>query len=286
MLGANQNILSAYKEALNFAKQHYENFPVVSWLIPKGLRKHIAIIYWFARIADDYADEGIFSDEERLEKLNLFEASLTELLKGNINSHFEAALYNTITERNLSAQLFYDLLSAFKQDALKKRYKNFSEVLEYCSKSANPIGRLILELFNVRNDEAFFYSDKICTALQLTNFLQDLKVDFRKGRIYLSEDEMKLFSVSEEDFDSSKINPNLSALLEHNVNRTQEMFNEGKKLLNYLHGKLKLEIRWTILGGEEILNKIRRSDFNVLNKPPRLTKKDFGVLFIKSFLSN
>lgn len=275
-------ILYGYKKALNIANQHYENFPVVSWLIPKGLREHIAIIYWFARTADDYADEGNLSLEQRLEKLNIFENSLKKLLNGKFDSPFEAALYNTITERNLTHQLFRDLLSAFKQDVVKKRYQNFNEVLDYCRRSANPIGRLILELFNIRNDMAFYYSDKICTALQLTNFYQDLRVDYERGRIYLSEDEMTQFNVAERDFNFSVCSSNLAALLEHNVNRTQDMFNDGKKLLTYLSGRLKLEIRCTIFGGEAILNKIRKSNYKVLSEPPRLTKKDFGVLFMKS----
>ena len=159
-------------------------FPVVSILVPKNLRKHVAIIYWFARTADDFADEGNMSEDERIEKLNDFENSLNDLLNGKFKSPFEQALHQTIKQKNLTPQLFFDLLKAFKQDVVKKRYNDFDEVLDYCNCSANPIGRLILELFDIRNEEAFNYSDKICTALQLTNFYQDIEIDYEKGRIY------------------------------------------------------------------------------------------------------
>ena len=208
MKNSNQEITFAYKSALDFAKKHYENFPVGSLLIPKDLRKHVAIIYWFARTADDYADEGNMSEDERIEKLNDFENSLNDLLNGKFKSPFEQALHQTIKQKNLTPQLFYDLLKAFKQDVVKKRYNNFDEVLEYCRYSANPVGRLILELFGIRSGEALKYSDKICTALQLTNFYQDIEIDYQKGRIYFPENEMKQFDVTENMFAKKEINVN------------------------------------------------------------------------------
>jgi squalene synthase HpnC len=197
MKNNNQDITFAYKSALEFAKKHYENFPVVSILVPKNLKKHIAIIYWFARTADDFADEGNMSEDERIEKLNDFENSFNDLLNGKFKSPFEQVLHQTIKQKNLTPQLFFDLLKAFKQDVVKKRYNDFAELLYYCKHSANPIGRLILELFDIRNKEAFDYSDKICTALQLTNFYQDIEIDYEKGRIYFAQDEMKQFEVTE-----------------------------------------------------------------------------------------
>ncbi|MFO7445083.1 MAG: squalene synthase HpnC [Ignavibacteriaceae bacterium] len=280
---SNNNIEPAYQSALNFVKNHYENFPVVSFLIPKDLRKHIAIIYWFARTADDFADEGSFTEEERINKLNFFEDRLTELVNGNAENDFELALSETIKQRNLNTDLFYDLLTAFKQDVVKNRYDNFDEILNYCKHSANPVGRLILELFNIRNEEAARYSDKICTALQLTNFYQDTVIDFNKGRIYYPLNEMEKFSVYQKTFELKENNSNLRLLVKLNVDRAAAMFEEGKNLLKYLDGRLKLEIKWTIYGGEEILAKIRRNDYNVF-KRPELTKLDFPVLLIKSFL--
>ena len=140
---------SAYNNALAFAKSHYENFPVVSFLIRKDLRKHVAIIYWFARTADDFADEGNLTEEERLKKLSDFEIEFDNLSRGNFNSEFENALYLTITEKSLNPLNFKNLLSAFKQDVTKKRYNDYTELLDYCSRSANPVGRLILELHDI-----------------------------------------------------------------------------------------------------------------------------------------
>ena len=284
MKDKDSQISTTYNSALDFARKHYENFPVVSLLIPKELRKHIAIIYLFARTADDIADEGNLSENERLQQLNDFENSLHNLLIGNFKSHFEEALHHTIIQKNLTPQMFYDLLKAFKQDVTKKRYENYDELLFYCKHSANPIGRLILELINIRSEEAFNFSDKICTALQLTNFYQDIEIDYQKGRIYFPENEMKLFEVTENIFAMKENNVNLKKLLKHNVERTQKIFDEGKNLLKFLNGRLKFEIKWTILGGETILQKIRNNDYKIFNARPKLTKRDFGALFIKSFL--
>lgn len=280
-----QEIPHAYKSAITFAKAHYENFPVISVLLPKDLRKHVAIIYWFARTADDFADEGNLDAEQRLAQLNEFEKSFSETLNGKFKSSFDEALYDTIKRKNLTPQLFYDLLTAFKLDVTKKRYESFDEVLNYCKHSANPVGRLILELFNVRVDEAFYFSDKICTALQLTNFYQDIEIDYEKGRIYFSQAEMQRFEVSENIFAKKENNANLKQLLKYNIDRAQSMFDEGKNLYEFISGRLKLEIKWTILGGELILQKIRQNDYNIFNKRPKLTNIDFGILFIKSLFS-
>jgi squalene synthase HpnC len=277
------DIESAYSEALKFAKDHYENFPVVSFLIPKNLRKHVAIIYWFARTADDLADEGLDSPVVRLKKLDAFENTLTELLNGNFSNPLELALYNTIETKNLLPDHFYNLLNAFKQDVTKKRFMDFTELLEYCKNSANPVGRLILELNNIRNNEAFTYSDKICTSLQLTNFWQDAAIDYEKGRIYFPMDEMKKFGVVENMFELKENNLNLKELLKHNIEKTRKFFDEGKKLLDFLNGRLRFEIKWTILGGEEILRKIELKDYNILQDRPVLSKKDFLLLLLKSF---
>ena len=277
--------MDIYKSVIAFAKTHYENFPVVSFFIPKKLQKHVAVIYWFARTADDYADEGELSSEERLKKLNDLEEELKSALNGNPNNEFIAALTKTIKDKNLTPQLFYDLLKAFKQDVVKKRYKDFNEVLEYCKNSANPVGRLILELFDIRNKEASLYSDKICTALQLTNFYQDTIIDYKKGRIYFPEEEMQKFSVSQKSFELKENNSNLKSLVKFNVERTRVLFEEGKNLLNYLQGRLKFEIKWTILGGEAILERIRSQDYNILNSRPKLSKADFIWLFFKAIFS-
>lgn len=287
MLNSNTNtdIKAGYNEAYNLAKMHYENFPVVSFLLPKKIRKDVAIVYWFARTADDFADEGNFEDSDRITKLNAFEDSLKNLLNNEPGNNFEAALKNTIISKNLSHDNFFNLLKAFKQDVIKNRYKNYNEVLDYCSCSANPIGRILLELTGVKQERAFYLSDKICTALQLTNFIQDTEIDFGKGRIYYPQDEMEKFGVSEKMFEMSENNLNLKMLIEFSVGRIQSLFNEGKDLIEFLSGRFKYEIRWTIKGGEEILNKIRGADFDVFTRRPALTGSDRIKILFKSFFS-
>ncbi len=275
----------AYNAAIEFAKQHYENFPVVSFLIKKKLRKDVAIIYWFARTADDFADEGNLTSEYRLELLDNFRNRLSGLISGNFENDFEEALYLTINNHNLDPDLFFDLLSAFRQDVIKTEYDDFDELLDYCRRSANPVGRLILQLYDIREDDVYELSDKICTALQLTNFWQDIETDFNKGRIYLPQNELKQFNVNRNIFEISENSLNFKSLLEHQVHRTRSFFNEGRSLLNHLSGRLKYEIRWTVLGGEEILNKIVMNDFSIFGNRPKLNKKDFLKLLIKSTLN-
>ena len=285
MLNSDRNIFAidkAYQSALELAQAHYENFPVVSFLIPKRQRKHIAIIYWFARTADDIADEGIMAEDERIKKLDVLKKRVEDISEGNYKNEFDAALGETIKKNNLSPKNLTDLLSAFKQDVTKKKYQNFEEVLSYCKYSANPVGRLILELNDVRDDEANKYSDKICTALQLTNFVQDIEIDYRKGRIYFPINEMEKFGVSENVFRLKENNVNLKKLLKFNVVRIEEMFVEGRKLIPFLKGRIRFEIAWTILGGEKILDKVKKSNYNIFNNRPILSKLDFLNLLCRS----
>lgn len=271
-----------YSKARELTEFHYENFPVASFLIPKHLRDDVAIIYWFARTADNIADEEVMTDQKRIELLNEFETSLLKIKDGRYECDFFEALATTINRRNLSLELFSDLLSSFRQDVTKKRYNNFNEVLDYCSRSANPIGRLILQLFGIKDEEAFYYSDKICTALQLTNFYQDTNGDYKIGRIYFPLDELVKYEIPENQFENSKINDNFRSLVRYNVERTGVLFEEGKLLYRFLNGRLKLEIKWTVAGGEKILEKIRDNNYDVLNFRPVLTKKDFLMIFIRS----
>jgi squalene synthase HpnC len=243
----------------------------------------VAVLYWFARTADDIADDPNLPDEEKLIKLNLFGGRLTSLLKGDCENDYETALYNTITVKQLTPDLFYDLLTAFRQDLIKKRYQSFEELLDYCKYSANPIGRLILELNGIRDNIAFHFSDKICTALQLINFYQDVKIDIDMNRIYFPSYEMSMFAVTENMFELNKINLNLEKLVKYNIDRAGKILEEGKKLLGFLPGRLKIEIKWTILGGMAILNKIRNNGFDIFTRP-KLNKFDFLVLLFKSML--
>ncbi len=275
------DIDAAYAKALNLAESHYENFPVISKFLPPYIRKHVAIIYQFARQADDLADEGNENKELRLNNLDNYEARLNDCLKENFRSSFWAAVHNSIVEMNLSSDNFYNLLKAFKQDVVKNRFSNFDEILFYCSNSANPIGRLLLELFNIRDEEAFDYSDNVCTALQLANFYQDVSIDIKKDRIYIPLGEMQKFNVSEKDVLSEKINKDYKRLIEYQINRTRELFDVGKNLFKFLPIRLKYQIKWTILGGEEILNKIVYNDYNVSLRPA-INKSDILKLILKS----
>lgn len=270
------------KDVLNLAKNHYENFPVASFLIPKNYRNDVAIIYWFARTADDLADEGNVTTEKRLEELNNFENEFRKSLKGNSEKFYFNQLSKTINDKKLSDGFFLDLLSAFKQDVVKKEYENYDEVLDYCKRSANPVGRILLEVFNVKEEDAFVNSDKICTALQLTNFYQDTVIDIEKGRNYYPQNEMQMFNVTKNMFELKENNPNIKALVKHNVERAQSIFDEGKNLLKYLNGRFKIEIKWTIAGGEKVLDKIRKNGYDVYTRRPKLDKMDFISLLVKS----
>lgn len=276
------DIENAYKKAEEFAASHYENFPVVSFLVKKELRKHVAVIYWFARTADDFSDEGSLTNEERLALLKDFEQRLDDALEGKYRDAFDAALAATIKEKNLSPDYFRSLLKAFRQDVTVKRYKDYNQLYGYCRNSANPVGRLILELYDVRNPEAEALSDNICTALQITNFLQDVSLDIRKGRIYIPQSNWAEAGVNEDDFSSQTANENFRNLIKDECEKTAGLFSDGSPLLQFLKGRIRLEIAWTILGGMEILKKIESQNYDVLAKRPSLSKFDFSKILFRS----
>lgn len=279
-----ENLDQKYDEVQRIASEHYENFPVVSLFIPKQLRKHIAVVYVFARQADDIADEGELSPEQRIICLDDYEGKLKSALEGDYHDDFWCALHLTIKEMKLTSDNFFKLIRAFKQDISKNRYSNFNEILDYCSCSANPVGRIILEIFDIRDEQLNSYSDHICTALQLTNFYQDVSIDYIKGRIYIPVDELNSFNVSEKDFELKRISSNFKSLIEYQVNRANDFFNEGKNLIQYLPIPLRYEIKWTVLGGQKILKKIRNIDYDVLNQRPILSKTNYIFLMIQAFV--
>lgn len=279
-MSKNHEIETAYNDAIVFTKNHYENFPVLSFLVPKHLRKHVAIVYQFARKADDIADEGELTNEERLTQLNEFESQLQQTKHTTSKDKFWNALHNSISEKNLEIRNFSNLLLAFKQDITKQRYSNFDELLNYCKNSANPVGRIILELNGINNGDAKLYSDKICTALQITNFLQDVGIDYSKGRIYLPIDDLKEFGVQEKIFHLKENNSNFKKLMQYQVERVQTLFNEGEELLPFLPSRLKQQIKWTINGGRGILKKIIELEYDVFNSRPKFSKLDLmRILF-------
>ena len=275
-----------YTLALRFTKSHYENFPVISLFIPKKLRKHVAVVYWFARQADDLADEGNVPADERIINLEKYSESLTKSIEGNFESDFWKVLNNTIKEYRLNPKHFFDLLKAFKQDVIKSRYSTFNEVLNYCGYSANPVGRIILEFFDVRDREIVKYSDSVCTALQLTNFYQDFAVDLKKKRIYIPIDELRKFGFDEENVEIFAYDDNFKELIKFQIDRTRELFFEGRKLVKFLPNRLKTQIKWTILGGEEILRKIEKLNFDVIDFRPTLSKYDYIKLMNKAIFGS
>ncbi len=270
--------------ALGKFSKHYENFPVASFLLPSDQKLKIKLIYWFARTADDIADEGHIPAEKRIDLLNQFEGEFLKSLNHSSEISYMNQLGKVVISDKLSPELFLKLLSAFKQDVTKNRYFNFEEILNYCNRSANPVGRLVLELFKYSNEELMNYSDKICTSLQLINFIQDTQIDLKKNRLYYPLSEFQDFQITEQDFFKLNFNPSMREYIKFNVNRAQDLMNQGKPLLNFLKGRLAIEIKWTILGGEEILKKIKKADFNVMTVRPTISKFDYSKIFIRSLL--
>ncbi len=274
-----------YIQARKLAKSHYENFPVVSVFIKKTLRNDVAIVYWFARTADDIADEGNNSPDEKVNLLNKFESDFIRTISGNPKNPLEAALLHTINTHSLSTKDFLNLLSAFKQDITVNRYESMDLLLDYCSRSANPVGRIILDLHGIKVENLKLLSDKICTALQLTNFWQDVSVDFLKNRIYVPKLELLRFGVFSDDISSTIDTATFKECIKYLCFYTNNMFKEGQKLVRQLPQPLRYEIAWTVNGGKNILEKIRKIDYNVFRERVTLSKLDYLGLAVLSLLN-
>ena len=280
----NKEILeNAYTECLRMAQSHYENFPVASRLLPKHLRRPISVIYAFARRADDFADEGDLSKEERLSALDDFSNKLGLIeQKQTVDDTTFIALADVIKQHQLPISLFHDLLTAFKMDVTKARYANFGEVMEYCRYSANPVGRLLLHLNKETSAQSLGQSDAICSALQLTNFLQDISQDLEESdRIYIPQDEMEQFGVTEDDIRNKTTNTASRKLIEHQIRRTAKLMQSGAPLGKVLRGRMGLELRMTIMGGSRILYKLNQQYDDVFSRP-RLNKWDIGWVIWKA----
>jgi squalene synthase HpnC len=281
-------------QSLNHAAGHYENFPVASVFLPKRLREPIALIYSFARQADDFADEGDFTIEQRLSALHKFSDEL-DLLQAYIKPQtaFFAALGVMIRLRNLPFMPFYDLLDAFSQDVTKTRYQNFQEVLDYCSRSANPIGRLLLHLYHAATPNNIQLSDNICSALQIINFLQDIAIDFKKNdgkqRIYMCQDELLKFGIAEQQIAayvnaSAPVDKQWLQFMQFNLQRVHALLMAGKPLGRILKGRIGLEMRMIIAGGDRIITKINRVNGDIFNHRPTLNKWDWLLILTKALL--
>jgi len=257
---------------------HYENFPVASLLLPAPLRRPVEIIYRFARSADDIADEGDDPADVRLRKLGAFREQLAAPREPLFRD-----VAKIVEQHGLPRQLFADLLDAFSQDVTRKRYENFSTVLDYCRRSANPVGRLLLHLFKRTTDSDLQRSDAICTSLQLINFWQDVDVDWTKDRrVYLPQDEMARFGVTERHLQEKICDAAWKALLAFEITRTRELMLEGAPLGDSLPGRVGLEIRATVQGGLRILEKIERARYDVFRRRPKLKAFDWPLLLLRA----
>ena len=264
----------AYAVCLRLARSHYENFPVASWLLPAPMRPHIAAIYAFARTADDFADEGELSDDERLSKLDAWGAQLK-----NPGDHpIFVALHDTIRKFDLDPQLCENLLSAFRQDVVTKRYETWSGLLDYCRRSADPVGRLVLGVAGYRDEQLNAQSDAVCTALQLVNFWQDIEKDWAKGRVYVPAELSRATGASEADLQARHMTPEWAAAVKVAADRTRALFAEGRGVANGVRGRLRWELRATWLGGVRILDRLEAAQFDIHQSRPTLGFADAAGL--------
>lgn len=265
---------------------HYENFPVASWLCPPQLRPAVAAIYWFARTADDIADEGDAGAQQRLDDLAAYRADLLATAQGKATSTrwpqvFEP-LAPVLTQFKLPTGLLTDLISAFEQDIGKTRdgmsYANQTELLDYCSRSANPVGRLLLHLYGIADAVSLKLSDQICSALQLINFWQDLSQDIPRGRFYLPSDDCARYGVSQADLEALKQTPSATNLIASQIAIAGAMMLNGSPLVKKIPGRAGWELRFVVQGGLRILDKIKTLDYAMMQNRPKLSKWDAPII--------
>ena len=265
--------------------EHYENFPVASLLLPARLREPVEAIYAFARSADDVADEGDAPPIARLARLHDYQLALEACAHGHpVHDRSLAPLFErlgrAIAAHGLPLQPFRDLLDAYMQDVGKTRYRDFDELRDYCRRSADPVGRLMLHLYGAATAENLKRSDAICTSLQLINFWQDVAVDWRKRRIYLPQDDMARFGVDEATLDGmartvAPVTANWQALLAFEVQRARAMMLDGAPLARALPGRIGWELRLVVLGGLRILERIEAVGYDVFRHRPTLGRNDW-----------
>ena len=276
----------AYAACERAARTHYENFPVASLLLPRPMRPHVAAVYAFARAADDFADEDNLPAPERLRLIDGWEQRLHAAVESRLpglapcageppeTQDLFLALGESIRSLSLPVKLFEALLSAFRQDVTVKRYRTWDHMMEYCQRSANPVGRLVLRIAGYHDRNLDNASDAMCAALQLTNFWQDLKIDFDRGRIYLPEDERERYGALERDLADGNITPEWQRALSTAVARTRLLFDEGRYVCDGVSGRLRYELRATWLGGTRILDRLENSRFDVVRRRPKLGVAD------------
>ena len=269
-----QDLADARRRCQDIARRHYENFPTASFLLPARVRPAIAAIYAFARTADDFADEPEHAGR-RVELIEGWRRQLDEAVAGRADSAVFIALSEAIRMFDLPVAELHALLDAFHQDCLKPRYATFDEVQDYCTRSANPVGRLVLATHDIRDAASIAASDAICTGLQLTNFWQDVAIDLEKDRIYLPAEDLARFGVAEADLFARHAAPAFRRLLAFEVERTRAVFAKGWPLASGMQGRLGLWLRLVWAGGHGILDRIERAEHDVFTKRPKLGKLDW-----------
>ncbi len=272
------SIEEAFAACERLTRSHYENFSVATRLLPRDLRRHFFSIYAFCRGVDDLGDEV---DGDRLALLDAWEAELEAAYSGTPSHPYFVALRQTIREFDIPKQPLLKLIEANRRDQSITRYPDFDELLGYCEYSANPVGSLVLYVFGHREPELHRLSDYTCTALQLTNFWQDVARDFDIGRIYIPGDTMERFGVQENDIREKRATPQFKAALKFEVDRARELFRKGIPLIDRVQGKARVDIALFTAGGMAILDKIESRDYDVLTRRPALSKREKAVLFAR-----
>jgi hydroxysqualene synthase len=267
LVSSSMSVEEAFASCEARVRSHYENFPV-GLLVPRDKRRYVHALYAFMRAADDFADEPAY-EGMRAEKLDQWEARLHAAYAGDAEGPIFVALRETIAGLAIPRELLLDLLSAFRQDTVKQRYDTWEELLDYCRRSANPVGRLVLLVFGEKDPALAPLSDAICTALQLTNHWQDLAVDVRRGRLYVPADLRERFGVKEWDLNSGRATAEFVALMKELLARTRALFALGRPLCDRVGRDLRFEMRLTWLGGSGVLDRIERGGYDVFRARPR-----------------
>ena len=273
---------AAYAHCERVARSHYENFPVASRLLPAGMRPHVAAVYAFARAADDFADEGDLTPAERYRLLDDWRARLHAPAPSPASADPADLVFTAVAQTRrqceLDIGLFDDLLSAFRQDVDTRRYAEWAAVLDYCRRSANPVGRLVLGIAGHRGRQVEEASDGLCTALQLANFWQDFGVDYRRGRIYLPAEVSGRRRAQEGDLAAGRWTDEWRESLDEVVRRTRILFAQGRPVADLVAGRLRFELRLTWLGGTLILDRAAAPGRNPLASRPTLGAADLPEL--------
>lgn len=258
---------------------HYENFPVASLLLPAHLRPAVRAIYRFARTADDVADEGDAGPAERLAELQRLGRDLDTLSSADTRWPDLAA---AVAEHRLPLAPFHDLLSAFSQDVTTSRYDAWEDLLDYCRRSANPVGRLLLALYRRAEPALLAWSDSICTGLQLTNFWQDVARDWENGRVYLPQEDLRRFGVGEEDIARGRADERWRSLMAFETGRARSLLLSGAPLSGALGGRVGMELRLVVHGGLRILERIDAVGGDVFRRRPALAARDWTLMGLRA----